>query len=90
MHSGKLGAYLKEKRKAAGLSQIEVSESLGYASAQFVSNWERATAKPPLRALAKLIKLYRLDIEETINCYLSETKSTIETVLLKRSGKRSA
>jgi DNA-binding transcriptional regulator YiaG len=36
-----LGELIKEKRLAKGLSQKEVAERLGYASAQYVSDWER-------------------------------------------------
>jgi transcriptional regulator with XRE-family HTH domain len=44
-----LASFLKERRIAAGLSQIDVSRKLGYTSAQFVSNWERGIAKPRLK-----------------------------------------
>ncbi len=83
-----LASFLKERRIAAGLSQIDVSRKLGYTSAQFVSNWERGIAKPPIEALAKIIKLYPVDREEVLDRYLLATKSRLEAVLVKRNGKK--
>ena len=74
-------AYLKRKRIAAGLSQAEVSRRLGYTSSQFVSNWERGLAKPPLPAMSKLIKLYSIDADEVLDHYLSATKNRLQKVL---------
>ena len=48
-----LGLYFRDMRKKAGLSQLEVSKRLGYGSAQFVSNWERGLASPPIRRCAR-------------------------------------
>lgn len=53
-----LGLYFKEMRKKAGLSQVDVAQKLGYSSAQFVSNWERGLAAPPLEKLSTIIKIY--------------------------------
>ena len=45
------GEYLKEKRVAADLTQKEVAEKIGYSSAQYISNFERGIALPPLSKL---------------------------------------
>lgn len=84
-----LAVYLKEKRVAAGLSQIEVSKKLGYTSAQFVSNWERGVAKPPLEALAAIIKLYAVDGDEVVDQYLRTTKKRLEKFFIKKNRKKS-
>ncbi len=52
--------FLRDKRKEAGLSQVEVAKKLGYSSSQFVSNWERGVAAPPLRTLRRIASLYGL------------------------------
>ena len=46
-----LAKYLKEKRLAANLSQINIAHRLGYGSAQFISNWERGVAWPAALSL---------------------------------------
>jgi transcriptional regulator with XRE-family HTH domain len=56
-----LAKYLKKARLDASLTQNEVAAKLGFSSAQYVSNWERGLAAPPLENLAKLIELYGLD-----------------------------
>lgn len=55
--------WLKTKREAAHLSQSDVSDKLGYATPQFISNWERGVSVPPRAALPKIAKLYRVDLE---------------------------
>lgn len=79
-----LASYLKQKRMGAGLSQGEVAEKLGYTTAQFVSNWERGIAKPPLVALAKLTKLYSLSVDDVLDRYLLTTKRRLETYFFKK------
>lgn len=65
--------YLKDSRIAAGLSQRDVSEKLGYTTSQFISNWERGLSTPPTKAVKKLAELYNLSIEEFLDLLLQET-----------------
>lgn len=58
MRFKKLGVYLRKLRKRAGLSQVEVSQKLGYRSNQFISNWERGLSYPPMKVLSGLALLY--------------------------------
>lgn len=55
-----IGTLLKEIRIKSNLSQRDVSEALGYTTAQFVSNWERETFRihPPsdIKKLAQVLK----------------------------------
>lgn len=66
------------------MSQGEVAEKLGYSSPQFVSNWERGLACPPLDALSVLIKLYNLNREELIEKILEQTRKELESSLKKK------
>lgn len=61
-----LGDYLYEKRLAKGITQGDLATVLGYTSPQFVSNWERGLAKPPLETLKKMIKMLDLDVDELL------------------------
>lgn len=51
------GKFLAEKRKDAGLSQKDLSQILGYTSPQFVSNWERGLATPPIDKVKKICEV---------------------------------
>ena len=59
-----LNKILLEKRKELGLTQMEVAGELGYLSPQFISNWERGLANPPIPALKQLVKIYKLNQDE--------------------------
>lgn len=83
------GEFLKSKRERAGLSQGEVAKSLKYRSPQFISNWERGVAKPPIKTLSKIASLYKIDREELIEGYLKNTKHTVETALANKFKKAS-
>lgn len=79
-----LGQYLRSKRLAAGLSQIELSKRLGYKTSQFVSNWELGRSSPPLSTLASVVKLLDIPKAELIEIMLAETK---DELLKELSGK---
>jgi len=61
-----LGAFLSVARTEAKLTQKSVATSLGYSSAQFISNWERGLSQPPAGVIAKIVDLYRVDVEDYI------------------------
>ncbi len=82
MHGSiELSKYLKQMRCRAGLTQKQVAKVLRYESAQFVSNWERGVATPPVAALAVLIKLYGLNLDHLIHLYMSSLKSELHARL---------
>ncbi len=57
------GNYLRNLREKRRISQGEVAEVLGYKSPQFISNWERGIAAPPLKTLIKLAEIYNVEAE---------------------------
>lgn len=67
----------KNLREKAGLTQREVSDSLGYSTPQFISNVERGRCRFPVQKLAKIKKLYRLSADQMINLILSEEKQVL-------------
>ena len=68
----KLNHYLKEKRKASGLTQMEVSSFLGYPNQQSVNNWERGAASPPIKKFKKLLKIYKISKAEFMSVLMAE------------------
>jgi transcriptional regulator with XRE-family HTH domain len=85
--SRKFALYLKQSREKSGLTQLEVSQILGYSTPQFVSNWERGRSYPPIKTLKTISKLYKINpdhlfekivefgIEQTREALLREYKS---------------
>ena len=85
-----LGKFLKDKREAAGLSQKEVADKLGYTTPQFVSNWERGVSQPPLKTLKKIGEMYKVSSDELFNITLSHTLHEVTTDLKKKFYGRKA
>lgn len=70
-----LGGLLKGARERAGLTQHAVATKLQYSSPQFVSNWERGLAMPPMDMLPQLSKLLAIppkDLIEALYAYQDE------------------
>ena len=72
-----LAAYLRKKRIEAGLTQSEVAAELGYSSPQFISNWERGLANPPVFVLKNLTRLYRVSTDEMFEKLLAEVEGDL-------------
>lgn len=82
--NAQLSHFLKEKRIASGLSQGDVADKLGYSTAQFISNWERGVAAPPVNILKKLAELYKVNAEELFEVVLEEKIREVTNDLLRR------
>jgi len=67
----------KALREKAGLTQREVSDSLGYSTPQFISNVERGRCRFPIQKLPKIKKLYGMSAEQVIALILSEEKEVL-------------
>lgn len=58
---------IKKSRIKKNLTQQEVSDNLGYSSAQFVSNWERGLSEPPdhsVRLVCRMLKISKDDLTD--------------------------
>jgi transcriptional regulator with XRE-family HTH domain len=83
-----LNDYLRQKRLDSGLSQLDVARVLGYASPQFVSNWERGLVSPPLETIGVLIDLYKIPPDEVVDRILDETRDYLESHLVSKGRRR--
>jgi transcriptional regulator with XRE-family HTH domain len=63
----RFGSHLRELRLEAALTQEVVSENLGYSSAQFISNWERGVALPPVDVLPAFARLVGRSAKRLVN-----------------------
>ncbi len=79
--SGKLGGFLREKREDSGVSQVDLAKKLGYSSSQFVSNWERGLATPPLKSLSKICDILDVDTREIVELVLNQTREMLQSEL---------
>jgi transcriptional regulator with XRE-family HTH domain len=70
----------KVLREKAGLTQREVSDTLGYSTPQFISNVERGRCRFPVQKLPRIKKLYRLSTDQMIDLILTEEKMLLRKV----------
>ena len=77
-----LGAYLQWLRIKKGLTQREVSLRLGYSSAQFISNFERGIAVPPLKKLWELKTIYGASTQRLIALVIEGRKLILADALM--------
>jgi len=77
----KLGTYLKEVREQAAYTQADVSTKLGYTSPQFISNIERGISVIPLKTLARMISLYKVNPEGVTKIILESQRKLLREKL---------
>ncbi len=82
-----LGNYLHEMRVKANLTQREVSLALGYSAAQFISNFERGIAAPPLKKLKLLMEMYKMPVDKVMALILEGEKEALRAELKPENGK---
>jgi len=80
-HFETLSKYLHEKRVAKEITQGSLARVLGYASPQFISNWERGLAKPPLSTLKKMIKILDLDVDELLTLLMKIEEKRLREII---------
>lgn len=77
----KLGNYLKDVRERADLTQADVSNKLGYTSPQFISNIERGISVVPLKTLARMVSLYKVNPEAVTKIILESQRKLLRDKL---------
>ena len=79
----KLGTYLKDVRENADLTQADVSHKLGYTSPQFISNIERGISVVPLKTLARMVNLYKINPESVVKIILESQRKLLREKLMR-------
>lgn len=72
-----IGEYLHDCRKAAGYTQNEVAEHLGYKTNQYVSNIERGICEPSEEFLLAVLELYEITPRDWSTFYLGMYRDRI-------------
>lgn len=73
-----VGKALRHMRILSGLTQRDVALDLGYASAQFISNWERGISTPPDQALGRLATLFGIKPTRLIDVIIDYEIATLK------------
>lgn len=76
-----LGAFLKDRREKAKLTQKQVAEHLDYTTPQFISSWERGDREPPINVIWRLASLYKISAEKIFDVMLEYRQATLEKEL---------
>lgn len=77
MENKQIGEYLKRLRQQAGYTQAEVGQFINV-TYKAISRWESGTGTPELGNLLMLSKLYRITVDDILNCN-EEVFSQIES-----------
>lgn len=79
----KLGDFLRDTREGSQLTQADVSQRLGYSSPQFISNIERGISVIPLKTLAKMVHLYKVNPEIVVKIILESQRKLLREKLMR-------
>ncbi|MGE4130019.1 MAG: helix-turn-helix domain-containing protein [Bdellovibrionales bacterium] len=80
----KLGVFLRDVRERSSLTQADVSGKLGYSSPQFISNIERGISVVPLKTLARMISLYRVNPESVVKIIMDSQRKLLRDRLVRQ------
>lgn len=69
---------LVKYRKKNDLSQKEISNRLGYSSAQFISNWERGLSAPPDEVLPLLCELLSIPPKSMLEAFVNDRAAILK------------
>lgn len=84
----KIGQYFKNKRLELGFTQSELASSLGFKSAQIVSNWERGLCAPPLQSIGMIVEKFGLDVEEVLDIITQENREYLLQQMTAKTSKK--
>ncbi len=82
-----LGGLVREYRQKAGMTQLELSQKLGYESMQFVSLFERGLSKIPLKVIGKLVIILGIPEKKVTKTLLDSLITDINEQI--KEGKKS-
>jgi transcriptional regulator with XRE-family HTH domain len=83
-----LAKFMKDKREALGLSQKQLSVSMGFSKnggPQYISNTERGTCQFPIKHLPKLSAALSTDLDELKKLIVSDYELFISQAIEKKN-----
>lgn len=76
-----IGNTISKFRTRKNMSQIELSNSLGYKNGQFVSNIERGCCNVPLEKINLIAELLDVPVETIVRAMVKDYKIHLNTML---------
>lgn len=76
-----LNQFLRQARVDAGLTQLELSRSLGFVSPQYVSNYERGLCRPGLKSFKALANALGIPVKKLIEAEMKEHRDKIRRIV---------
>lgn len=76
-----LGTYLKQKRLAADLTQIQVARQLGQATTQYLSSIERGACEPSMKVLKQLGDIYSIPAAEFFDTLTEHRRLVLSKII---------
>ena len=73
-----IGELVRKYREKAGLTQLDLSEKLGYDSPQFVSLFERGLSKIPLNTIGKISSILGIPEKIILDTLVETYRSTVK------------
>jgi len=67
MKKMELSTHLLKAREDKGMTQKQLADKLGIASAQLISNWERGLCAPPIKKLGNLASILGIEFDPTFD-----------------------
>lgn len=83
----RLANYLRIHRRAAGLSQAELGDAVGYTDADTVARHEWSNSMPPLEIAISYEVIFRAPVADLFSGLRDETKLRIEARLAQLEAK---
>lgn len=84
----KIGEVVRDYRLRKGMTQLELSQRLGYDSMQFISLFERGLSKVPHKVIGKLVVILNIPQQKIIDHLVKEFTSDLKEAI--EEGKKSA
>lgn len=66
------GAYFRDKRREAALTQEQTAEALGYSERQFISRIETGRVSLPIEKIPAVAEIFKITIQEFAEAVLEE------------------
>lgn len=76
----RIAVVLKEKRRASGLTQYQLSRLLGYKNGQFISNAERGLCSIPAKEIKALCQHLNCGVDEICGAMIEDYKNYVYSV----------
>lgn len=76
-----IASLVREGRSANNLSQVQLSEVLGYKNGQFISNVERGLCSIPISKINSLAKAIKTDSNIIVTAMVADEEAYLRSII---------